>query len=267
VLNLVEVRTRPGEDAARNGGLPEALDYLAQRTGATDGVFTPAIAQDPKVGVFERYGTATLTYDGYTIDHAINEQLPSHIPGMELRSVGISSIHPPDGVEVKPFTNEVTHLANRPAEDLVFDTSQSVRDASLGMIGQRSFEIMDGRTFGYDAAISGTHAVSPTFPRRIVFSGDVNQGPEPTTAVLGRAGLRNVIDRLAEQGADGRARAATANRETSLWRVADEDLHIDQGHVSDNVAVRGVRVLDVPRNGLPFDVTDHRALEMVLTTP
>ena len=251
VVLVQEVRDRPTAAALQRGGIGDQASILAHLLRADDMAFTPAITQDPLETAHRFYGTAIYTRNGFWINDAFNARLPTSSPDVELRSVGVADIHPPDGRA--PFTVMGTHLANRVVED------QPLRDAQLGAIVRLDAMLRGSGRASFVDALDGRSLVAEGFTRwRRVVGGDHNQLQAASDAVLAPAGLRHVNDLLAQTGEAGRRRAALASVATAS--VGSPGAHrIDHMHAR-GFAVTDSAVADVPRHELPLDATDHRTL-------
>lgn len=250
VLFVQELRSRPVAAAIQRGGVGDGASVLGRLIDADDMAFTPAIAQDPFTSPLGHYGTGIYVRNGFTIDQAINARLPTSTPDVELRSVGIASIRPPDARE--PLTAIGTHLANRVVED------QPLRNAQLGAIMDLADQVSSGGRVAYVDALGGNAQVSSgPFPtRRLALVGDLNQEQAPTDLMLNSRGFTHANDLLAARG-DARsvARAGAANVDTSIIG----------NHRIDHPYLRGVTPTDsavgaVESHAYPGIATDHLGL-------
>ncbi len=250
VLFVQELRNRPVAAAIAHGGVGDAASTLGRLIDADDMAFTPAIAQDPFSTPHAHYGTAIYVRNGFSIDQAINARLPTSTPDVELRSVGVAGVFPPDGRE--PLTVVGTHLANRVVED------QPLRNVQVGAIMDIADQVAVGGRVAYVDALDGTQQLSSgAFPtRRIAWFGDLNQEQDLTDQIVNARGFTHANDLLAAHGdARSRTRAAMATMDTSMHG----EHRIDHGYL------RGTDVSDsavgsVASHEYPGPATDPRGL-------
>lgn len=254
VLLVQELRDRPLEAARRVGGLGDVAATFGRLIGADDAAFTPALLQDPATSPLRHYGVATYARNGFAIDQAINARLPTSTPDVELRSVGVVGVRPPDGRA--PLTVMGTHLANRVVED------QPLRDAQLQAIARLADEVAAGGRVAYADAWRGHRLLSERdFPaRRIVLGGDFNQLQATSDRILRPAGFVHVNDALQARG-DGLAWARAAAADVDTSSLGTPQAHrIDHAYVRGAADVRDSAAGPVPAREVDGDPTDHLGL-------
>ncbi|MBC7460285.1 MAG: hypothetical protein H7287_02885 [Thermoleophilia bacterium] len=186
VVFLQEVR----QHAAGTGtaGVAEQASVMAHLLGASDVVFTPAVARIE--GLHEGYGTAIVLRRGAKFEDVFNARLTNHDPAIEARSVGVGHVRFADGNDALVAN---THLANRPQEDIALRVEQ-LHDIGGIVDGARA-----GGTATYrDVATGAEHTVAGLPTRGVILAGDMNQMQHPTSQVLDQHGLTNIINRFAD---------------------------------------------------------------------
>ncbi len=179
---------------SKGSNVPHLTSVLAHLIKADDMAFHPGngMGKDPK-------GTATYTRNGYTIDHAVNVDLPDK-GDPARRSAGIVQVLPPQG---EAFTVVSTHLSHMPG------TAASTRRRNqMQEIARVVDSIRDNGAFTYRApGGAGQQRATGFASDRILLGGDLNTtmngreaGIDPANRLLGAAGLRNVYALNGERG-------------------------------------------------------------------
>ncbi|MCW2960720.1 MAG: hypothetical protein JWM90_1107 [Thermoleophilia bacterium] len=274
VVLVQELRSRPIEAARANGGLPDSASILAHLMQADDMAFTPALRQDPFSTPLEHYGTAVYTRNGFRIDKSVNAVLPTSTPDVELRSIGLNAIIPPD--ERKPFSLMSTHLASEERTDRLLKlpghtsgelsealrTDQALRDAQLGVVGGWADNLATGRPFSVEAAITGEQQLVKGFPAgRVVVGGDFNQHQRVTDPLLNPLGLTHVNDLFERSGRATAQELHDIDQATSLIELIPSG----RPHRIDHLYGRGMESTNVSVGAAPkvesvLEPTDHSAV-------
>ncbi len=173
--DVVMVQELKGDKKA----IPEMPSVLAHLIGASDMAFTPAKGNVKKS---ERSGTATFTRNGYTIDKAVNVDLPSE-GDTSQRSAGVLAIRPPGG---EAFTVVNAHLSHRPSV-----AASKRRKKQLDLLANIVKSIESTGSFAYTPAGASDAATATGFNQsKIVLGGDLN------TTRNGRNGTIDAADAI-----------------------------------------------------------------------
>lgn len=231
------------------GRVAEQASVLSHLIEADDMVFTPAFRQFD--GTQE--GTAMFTRNGYSIEHAVNMELPDGEATQE-RGAGVAKVVAPDGTD---YTVVGTHLAHKSGDD-------ASRALQLDEISDALRDLERDGSFAYRERDGGRERIASGFPTgRIVLGGDLNSLQDNADRIrnspdeiLGDAGLVHVIDQLrASDDPAVRTQVPMADQRTSARRRID--------HVyTRGLDVRDATVAAVRPHELPSDaqVTDHRGV-------
>ena len=231
------------------GRVAEQASVISHLIEADDMVFTPAFREFD--GTQE--GTAIYTRNGYTIEHAVNIELPDGDATQE-RGAGIAKVLAPDGTD---YTVVGTHLAHK-------STDGASRTRQLDEISDVLRDLERDGSFTYRERDGGRQGTTSGFPtERIVLGGDLNSlqdnhdgARNSPDEILGDAGLVHTNDQLREHD-DPRVRMELpgAEQRTSTRRRID--------HVyTRGLEVRDATVTEIPAHELPTGtrVSDHRGI-------
>lgn len=231
------------------GRVAEQASVLSHLMDADDMVFTPAFREFD--GTQE--GTAIYTRNGYSIEHAVNVELPDGDATQE-RGAGIAKVVAPDGTD---YTVVGTHLAHK-------STDEASRTKQLDAISDVLRALQRDGSFTYRDRERGSTQTASGFPTgRIVLGGDLNTHQDNADGVrnspdeiLGDAGLVHTNTQLRESDDPAiRAQFPGAEQRTSTLRRID--------HVyTRGLDVRDATVAEVPAHELPAGtrVSDHRGI-------
>ncbi|MCB0879217.1 MAG: hypothetical protein KDC46_09595 [Thermoleophilia bacterium] len=177
-------------DDVPNGNIPHESSVFAHLIGATDMAFTPG--NGATHGLAKDSGM--YTRNGYTIDHAVNVDLPD-TAGLGERSAGVAAVVPPDGGAA--FTVVATHLSHKPGV-----TASKSRKEQMQEIARVVKSIEEHGSFTYSVPGMSKQLTATGFPTdRIMLGGDLNTtqggrngGIDSADRLLGAAGLRHAND-------------------------------------------------------------------------
>lgn len=231
------------------GRVAEQASVLSHLFDADDMVFTPAFHQFDGT----REGTAIYARNGYSIEHAVNIELPDGDATQE-RGAGIAKVVAPDGTD---YTVVGTHLAHKASDG-------ASRAMQLDEISDVLRDLRGDGSFTYHERDGGRTATTSGFPtERIVLGGDLNSVQDNADGlrdspdeILGDAGLVHVNDLLRDSGDP----AVRANLDGALQRTSSKR-RIDHIYAR-GLEVRDATVATVQPHELPADavVTDHRGV-------
>jgi endonuclease/exonuclease/phosphatase family metal-dependent hydrolase len=142
-------------------GIPHTPSVLAHLIGATGMAFTPGAGSKG-----QHRDSAIFTRNGYTIDRAVNVDLPD-AGDPARRSAGVAVVQPPDGRPA--FTAINTHMSHMASQ-----AASNRRHDQLVEINRVATAITQGGSFTYSDPNGGRHSVSGFPSERLVFGGDLN---------------------------------------------------------------------------------------------
>jgi len=234
IVFLQEVRQHIAGTGTK--GVAEQASVMAHLLDASDVAFTPAVARID--GLHDGYGTAIVLRKGAKFEDVFNARLTNYDEAVEARSVGVGAVRLANGDRTLVGG---THLANRPQEDIALRVDQ------LHDIGRIFDDARATGTAAYRDVATGAEHVATGLPKRgQILAGDMNQMQAPTSQVLDKHGLGNIVDKFAKRDdVSGRrvldAAAPTAEHQGTYHRID----HVEVDDAFDVVDAGLVKVGDL----------------------